>query len=182
MGESRCHRAHRHFRVAILIFINSNVVLGACNIVSILTSIVHQGVLLVEQLTVRLILVVNKLRQAELGRLLLDLCVLNLLVGLAVAQTAPIAKLDATAADVNSRRALLLSIRLWFSRIFLILGLRELVVVLFLELAEDGDELEVDLVCRALRDVERQREHVEGVPVDRLVVLGHVEEESEFVR
>lgn len=54
--------------------------------------------------------------------------------------------------------------------------------VLLLILAEDLDELVVYLISRALCYVEGQGQHIERVPVDRLVVLAHVEEEGEFVR
>ena len=54
--------------------------------------------------------------------------------------------------------------------------------VLLLILAEDLDEFVVYLISRALCYVEGERKYVKWVPVDRLVVLAHVEEEGEFVR
>ena len=56
-----------------------------------------------------------------------------------------------------------------------------LLVILLLELAEDLDKLEVHLVGGALRDVERQGQHIEGVALYGLVVLRHVEEQGELV-
>ena len=135
-----------------------------------------------------LALLVNELGQTQLS------CLNSVgLDRLAVTQAAPDPLLDTPCADEQMRRRhflLLLSLLLGLSAstIFLLgcgrsllLG-QQALIVLVLELAEHGDELEVDLISGALRNVEREREDVKRVALNRLVILGHVEEQGELVR
>ena len=50
-----------------------------------------------------------------------------------------------------------------------------------LKLAEDLNELVEGLILSALFNMKRQRKYVKGIPVNRVVVLLHIEKESEFV-
>ena len=117
-------------------------------------------------------MLIHKLRQVYLisilGRLNLG-C-------FSVAQTAPNAQLN-TPRTYHRRVIFILATYIF---LFLLLQLHFLIVFV-LQLAEDGDELEVYLVGGALGYVEGEREHIERIPVDRLVVFAHVEEKGEFV-
>lgn len=64
---------------------------------------------------------------------------------------------------------------------FLQLDLLLFLLMLFFALPKNLHEFVVDLVSRALGYMKGQRKDIKRVAVDRLVVLWHVEEKSEFV-